>query len=113
MTTYRVEPVPGYEDEVIVLFCGLPLKCADGFDSLLDVFAEREPGILYRCGLLADRYEVYAIDLPDCPELKMILSIDRREPSQPRVVPTSDDSCNQGASLAIRQFGLINPSWET
>lgn len=117
MPNYKVEPVPGYEDAVLDEYRALPLPCADGFARLVDLMEQDEPGTRYRCGLIADRHELYAIPLPDCATRVMIVSVDRRVRAAPRAIHgvcrSSKAACGQGARIAIGQFGLVNPSWET
>jgi hypothetical protein len=116
MTTYKVEPVPGFEDGLLKEYSGLPLACADGFSALMDILEENEPGLKDRCGTLADRYELYAIPLPDCLRRVMIVSVDRRASGEPRwihgTLPASQSACEQGRQIAVRQFRLVDPSWE-
>jgi hypothetical protein len=84
---------------------------------MTDILTEREPGIRYRCGLIADRYELYAIPLPDCLERALIISVDRKDKRMRRFLhgclPVSQGTCDQSAQIAVRQFGLNDPSWET
>ena len=63
---FEVNPVPSYEAEMLAEFDALSLDCADGLDAMLDILAEQEPSPRDRCGLLGDRYETFAIPLPDC-----------------------------------------------
>lgn len=117
MARYKVEPVPGYEADVLADYTALPLRCADGFAVIMDILEENEPSINDRCGLIADQYELYAIPLPDCVKRAMIMSVDRKDDTSPRAVHgtrvVSDTICDLGAQLAISQYGLTNPSWET
>ena len=117
MPRYEVEPVPGCEDEILAEYAALPVACADGFSAMMDILGDHEPSLKDRCGLIGDRHELYAIPLPDCARRMMIVSIDRRSRAMPRALhgtlPALGRVCDQGASQAIRQMGLINPSWET
>lgn len=116
MTHFVVDPVEGYEDEVLAEYAALPLACASGFSLMMDILEENEPGIRYRCGLIDDRFELYAISLPACAKRAMIVSVDRKVSSSPRhvhgILPVSGHTCDQGAAIAIGQLGLVNPSWE-
>jgi hypothetical protein len=117
MASYKVEPVPGFETKILDQFRSLSVTCASGFDHEMDTLEESEPGVLYRCGLLDDRHELFAVPLPDCDGYKLILTIDRKDPVLPRslhaIIPAADKCCTTGAMIATRQLGLINPSWET
>ena len=116
MTTFNVEPVPGHEDEVLEAFAKLPLSCANGFSSMMDILEENDPSLNDRCGFLADRYELYAIPLPDCAGRVLVLSIDQKAAARPRwlhgTLPASASACEQGRQIAVRHFGLIDPTWE-
>jgi hypothetical protein len=117
MTDYKVEPVRGCEQQILKEYASLSVGCAHGFAELMDSLAKNEPSIKDRCGLLGDKHEIYAIPLPDCKDHLMIISIDRKSTSKPRAIhrisPEGRKACDQGAGLAARQLGLINPSWET
>ena len=116
MTTFNVEPVPGCEDEVLNEFNELALACADGFSAMLDILQDHEPSLNDRCGHLADQYELYAIPLPDCARRVLIVSIDRKATGQPRRIhgtfPATARACELGRQIAVRQFRLVDPSWE-
>ncbi|MEO9527934.1 hypothetical protein [Roseibium sp.] len=116
MTTFKVEPVPGCEDEIVEEFSRLSLPCANGFASMLDILEENDPSLNDRCGQLADQFELYAVPLPDCPRRVLILSIDQKASGFPRwihgTLPVSEKACERGSRIAIRQFGLVDPTWE-
>jgi len=116
MTTFKVEPVPGCEEELLKHFGGLSLACADGFSNMLDILEDNEPSLKDRCGYLEDRYELYAIPLPDCAQRVLIVSVDQKASGQPRwihgTLPVSAGVCELGRQIAVRQFRLIDPSWE-
>lgn len=113
---FEVEPVPGHEAEILKEFTDLPLKCADGLEAMLDILAEQEPSPRDRCGLLADRHEIFAVPLPDCAMRRLVLSIDCKAKGRPRAVhgtlPSSPHSCENGRLLATRQLALTGPAWE-
>ncbi|WP_417741016.1 hypothetical protein [Salipiger sp.] len=117
MSQFTVEPVPGYDDDILNEYNKLPLKCADGLEALIDSLERRDPSIRDRCGLLDDRYEIYAIPIPDCPRRCLVISIDIKDKSQPRALHgtllKNDTTCDRGRRLATRQLKLINPTWET
>lgn len=116
MSTYKVAPVPGYEDQILEEYARLSLPCADGFYNMIRILEHNEPGLNDRCGLIDDRFELYAIPLPDCVKRAMIVTVDRKRTAMPRAihgtVPRSSRACDRGAKLAIRQLGLVDPSWE-
>jgi hypothetical protein len=117
MPDYEVEPVRGCEQQVLKEYGALSVGCAHGFLELMNALGKRDPNIRDRCGLLDDQHEIYAIPVPDCKDHLMILSIDCKSAARPRaihgILPVGSTVCNQGAGQATRQFGLINPSWET
>lgn len=117
MAEYEVEPVRGFETQILNEYKSLPVNCANGFAVLMDILGKNNPSTKNRCGLLNDRHEIYAIPLPDCQKRLMMMSIDTKDTALPRaihgVIAANDKACVQGAKLATRQYGLINPSWET
>lgn len=113
---FEVNPVPGHEADILAEFMALPLKCADGFDAMLDILSEQEPSPRDRCGLLADRHEIFAIPLPDCAKRRLIVSIDCKARGRPRAlhgtVVSNAQSCAEGRRLATKQLALLGPVWE-
>lgn len=116
MATFDAGPVPGFEDDLLNELRTLPIDCAHGIYSMLDQLAEAEPSIQERCGRIADRYELYAVSIFDCPRRRLVVTIDENRKGRPRAahgsVPAGAHACNTGLQLASRQLGLINPSWE-
>lgn len=116
MATFDAGPVPGFEDDLLNELRTLPIDCAHGIYSMLDQLAEAEPGIQERCGRIADRYELYAVSIFDCPRRRLVVTIDENRKGRPRAahgsVPAGAHACKTGLQLASRQLGLINPSWE-
>lgn len=113
---FEVAPVPGHEAQILKEFTDLTLKCADGLDAMLDILAEQEPSPRDRCGLLADRHEIFAIPLPDCAKRRLIVSIDCNAKGRPRAlhgtVASSSHSCDEGRRLTTEQLALRGPLWE-
>ena len=112
-----VEPVPEFADEVLEEFRTPSTACVSGADFLLEELEEQDPDLSDRCGLLADRWEVYALSIPKCVHLMLLVSLDtRRKKPWPCVVHGLARSrmmpCEAGRHRAARHFGLINPSWE-
>lgn len=116
MKIFKVEPVPGCEDEIVEEYAGLSLPCANGFSNMLDILEENDPNLNDRCGHLADRFELYAVPLPDCPKRVLIVTIDQKGAGSPRwihgTLPVSEKTCERGSRIAIRQLGLVDPAWE-
>ncbi|WP_226582793.1 hypothetical protein [Acuticoccus sediminis] len=116
MAQFEVLPVPGYEDAILEEFRTLPLKCADGLDTMIGMLEDREPSVKDWCGLIAGRHELYAIPLPDCAQRRLIVSVRRTDRTRPRTVhgtlPGGEYACSRGRDIAVTQLGLINPLWE-
>ena len=75
-----VEPAPGFGDEVLEDFAAPSTRCVAGAELLLQELEDQDPDLEERCGLLADRYEVYALRIPGCPHLVMAVSMDTASP---------------------------------
>jgi len=116
MAQYEVAPLPDYIDAILKEYEGLSLPCADGLHTMIERLGEREPSLRDRCGLMADRHELYAITLPDCPRRALVVSIDARATPRPRVVhgtlAIAPELAARARDLARSQLGLINPTWE-
>lgn len=116
MGQFEVSPLPDYEDELLEEYETLPLECAHGFSKIFDTLKASNPNLKDRCGLMSDRFEVFAIPLPDCMDRNMIVSIDTKDTYHPRYVHgtliSSVNLFQNSARLAAKQFGLNNPTWE-
>jgi len=113
----RVEPVPAFAAEVLKDFEKPSTRCVTGADFLLEELEQQDPDLEERCGLLADRHEIYALDIPRCAHLVLVVSLDtkKRQPWPCTVHGlhrSHDRPCDAGRSIATRHFALINPSWE-
>lgn len=113
----RVEPVPGFSEEVLKDFEAPSAACVTGADLLLEELETHDPDLDERCGLLADRFEVYALRIPRCAHLALVVSLDTagRRPWRCIVhglVPRRPRACERGRRRAARHFDLIDPSWE-
>lgn len=112
-----VAPVADFESEVMAEFVALSTNCLAGADMLLEELDTDEPDVEERCGLLADRYEVYAMKVPGCGRLTMIVSFDTGvQPPWPCLVHGLVSSrgfpCRAGQARAERHLRLTHPSWE-
>jgi hypothetical protein len=115
--TRKVEPVQEFEKEVLTDFSSPSVRCVEGADLLLQELEECDPDLNERCGLLANRYEIYAQDIPGCSTLKLIVSLDTHgiQPWPCKVhglASRAGRPCEIGRSRAVRHLKLINPSWE-
>jgi hypothetical protein len=112
-----VEPVSGYRDEVLRDFETPPTACVAGADFLIEELEQNNPDLDERCGLLNDRYEVYAVRLPDCRSYVLVVSLDTSL-VQPwpctlhGLLPSDIRPCDVGRQRAAIHLNLINPSWE-
>jgi len=112
-----VEPVPKYRDEVLKDFNHPSAKCVTGADFLLEELEDHDPDLEERCGLLDNRIELYALRIPSCSHLALLVSLTvSEEKPWPCVVHGLAESrsrpCEVARQKAIRHFGLIDPSWE-
>ena len=112
-----VGPVAAFEGEVMAEFLALSTNCLAGADMLLEELERGDPDVEERCGLLADRYEVYAMRLPGCRRLAMIASLDTGRPRPwpcivHGLVANRAGACRAGQARAERHLALTRPSWE-
>lgn len=116
MRRFAVKPVHGFQDILLEEVRELPLDCAHGIVKMFDHLEDNDPALRDRCGRIADRFELFAIPVPDCAARKAIVTIDDRDKSRPRAVHGSvlanPFACKTGLQMASRQLGLVNPSWE-
>lgn len=113
----RVAPVPDAEDAVLADFHAAPDDCLDGAHLLLEELETQEPDLDERCGLLADRHEIYALRIPRCARLRLAVSVDRKAGDFGPVtvhglVASTARPCDAGRRLAETHFRLIAPAWE-
>ena len=112
-----VEPVAQYHDEVLQDFAAPSTACVAGADFLLEELEETDPDLDERCGLLDNRFELYALRVPKCPHLALVVSLDT---GQDRPWPCTlhgllsrrSRPCEAGRHRAAKHFNLIDPSWE-
>lgn len=113
----RVTLPPGHEDEVLDSARRKGLDCRQNAAAVNDALKQGvEPDVEDRVGLLADRFEVYAMRLPGCAREAFVVSIDRRG------VPTAmihgflaiGRAGHAARDAVIRHRGIAGaPSWET
>lgn len=113
----KVEPVPAFLDEVLGDFAEHSTRCVAGAEFLLEELEEHDPDLSDRCGLLANRYELYALRIPDCARLVLAVSFDTsgKRPWPCIVhglVARTARSCEVGRVRAARHLTLIDPAWE-
>ena len=112
-----VEPVAAYLAEVLAEFDAPSTQCMIGVDLLLEELELSDPDLTERCGLLAERYEVYAIEIPRCAHLRLAVSLEiKAQKPWPctvhGLVRTKEHPCEAARRKADRHFELIHPSWE-
>lgn len=112
-----VEPAPKYRDDVLEDFKHPSTKCVTGADFLLEELEDHDPDLEERCGLLENRFELYALRIPNCSHLALLVSltVSGKKP-WPCVVhglaERHSRPCEVARQKAIRHFDLCNPSWE-
>ena len=112
-----VEPVPKFQDDVLKDFKSPSVKCVEGADFLLEELEENDPDLDERCGLLNNRYEVYALPVPNCRSLVLVVSLDtsRNQPwpcTLHGLLSRRGRPCEAARKRAVKHFNLIDPSWE-
>lgn len=112
-----VGPATGFEEEVLKDFLSPSTRCVAGADLLLEELEKFDPDLDERCGLLADRHEVYALNVTRCRHLALVVSLDIVVPrpwpcTVHGLLPRSGLPCETGRQKAERHFNLTNPSWE-
>jgi hypothetical protein len=111
-----VEEPEGFEDEIFDRVIAVPARCQENILMLDEELGLRDPELSFRCGLLNDRYELYAIAIPQCPGHRLVVSLDIARPPVPPAmnhgpVPASG-ACDAARALVTRHRRLINPAWE-
>lgn len=71
-----VEPVLDFHDQVLNDFRDASSPCVEGAYFLIEELETQDPDLDEKCGLLDDRYEVYALKVPKCSSLSLIVSLD-------------------------------------
>ena len=108
-----------FEQEVLASVRRLTPACVENF-LMLDLELRRLDPETGRCGLLDDRFEVYAIAVPQCAGRSMVVSLDlrgrRRRSLRPGLqhgaVP-AHGACKRALALVERQRRLVNPIRES
>lgn len=112
-----VEPVPKFRDEVLKDFMAPSTKCVAGADLLLEELENNDPDPQERCGLLGDRYELYALTVPNCAQLALVVTLDtaKRRPWPcilHGLLSHRGRPCDKGRQRAVKHLNLIDPTWE-
>lgn len=107
----EVAPPEGFEDMVLDEFRAASDACLDGVYMLLEELETLNPDPNERCGLLAGVHEVYAMNVPGCPRLRLLVSIDHLTgPAQPcfvhGLVAKSFRPCDTALQRAQAQLDL-------
>ncbi|MBA5779066.1 hypothetical protein H2509_18205 [Stappia sp. F7233] len=94
----------------------LTMACKENVLMLEEELKSNDPDLDERCGLLDNRFEVYAVAIPQCPRAKLALSIDFGDGSPPSVMlhgaVGAANACAAACRLAIWHRNLMNPTWE-
>ncbi len=101
----------GFEEEVLASVRLLSPVCVENF-LMVDLELRRTDPETGRCGLLGDRFEVYAVPIPQCPSARMIVSFDlraRRRPGLQHGAASVRSACDRAMTLVERHRRLLNP----
>lgn len=108
---------PGFETELIDSIRRLSDTCKENVLMLEEELGFNDPYLSERCGLVADRYEVFAITIPSCRGFALVVSSDLKSATPPPVMLhgaiTTTGKCNNAMRLTIRHRKLVNPTRET
>ena len=112
----EVTVAPRHEEDVLETIRPLSMQCREGVLMVEEELEANDPDIDERCGLLADRFEVYAVRIPGCRGFRLAVSMDLRSGSPPAAalhgaVPARR-ACDAARRLATRHRDLIDPAWE-
>ena len=122
MTNERIVDVaPSFRIEVGDTIGKLDITCGSGVFMLIEELKNPDPKIQpdvdERCGLLANKREIYALDIPGCDGFYLVISLDCADPLTGPVIlhgaiAAKDQTCEVGRAIATRHFKLNNPIWE-
>lgn len=94
----------------------LTMACKENVLMLEEELKSNDPDPQERCGLLDNRFEVYAVAIPQCSRAKLALSIDFGDGNPPSVMlhgaVGAANACAAASRLAISHRDLMNPTWE-
>ena len=112
----RVGLPEGREAEVLDTIRALSGQCRENVLMLEEELRSHDPDWSERCGLLDDRYEVYAARIPECRQARLALSIDLGRGGRQAVmlhgaVPARA-ACRRARLLVTEHRHLRNPVWE-
>lgn len=111
----RVAPPEGFDDTVAMEIADHDDDVQQEIFMLIEELEDTDPEVDERCGLLAERHEVYAMRVPGHRGKRLALSVDRL-PGSHRVllhgIVPSHHACATARRLAVRQLRLIDPIWE-
>jgi hypothetical protein len=113
----RVIAPNGFVDDLLDSIRQLSNTCKENVLMLEEELVFNDPYLTERCGLLADRFEVFAMTIPSCRGHAFVVSIDLKGENPPPVmmhgVLSSVGKCDHARRLTIRHRKLVNPLWET
>lgn len=113
----RVIAPDGFVDDLLDGIRQLSDTCKENVLMLEEELVFNDPYLTERCGLLADRFEVFAMTIPSCRRHAFIVSIDLKGENPPPAmmhgVLSSVGKCDHARRLTIRHRKLVNPLWET
>ena len=80
---------------------------------MVDTELRRDDPLEGRCGLIDDRFEFYAIPVPQCSRARMAISIDRRRGRRSAAMQhgavSTKGACDAAFNLVARHRKLLNP----
>ncbi len=101
----------GFEEEVLASVRRLSPRCVENF-LMVDLELRRTDPETGRCGLLDDRFEVYAVPILQCASARMVVSFDlrtRRRPGLQHGAASVRAVCDRAMGLVKRHRRLVNP----
>lgn len=112
-----VETIRTYHAEFMSSIRSLSDDCIEAALMVMRELEAHDPDPDERCGLLSDRFEVYAIAMPGCPSHRLLAAIDLKGASAHRatlhgVLPARPAPCRDGWRVVARQFHLTRIHWE-
>jgi hypothetical protein len=117
MAERRVAPPEGFAEEVFDTIRPLSLNCREGAVLVAEGLRRAGADADERCGLLADRHEVFALRIPRCAGRRLAASFDLGARPGPAPVTIhgavpARGACAAARRLATRHLRLTNPVWE-
>jgi len=107
----------GFLDALLDSIRALSDTCKENVLMLEEELVFNDPYLSERCGLVADRFEVFALTIPSCRGFALAVSIDLKSQTPPPAMlhgaVATTGKCNHAMRLTIRHRKLVNPTRET